>query len=310
MTDSIRQAFVLGAGLGTRLKALTARLPKPLVPVANRPLITYAFDHLLAAGVEKLVVNTHHCAEQYLPAFPQGKYRDAALHFRHEPVLLETAGGIANVADLLGDEPFIVYNGDVFTDLPLAPAIEHHFREGNEVTLVLRSDTGPRQITLDETTGRIRDLGSRLHPDVTPGHLFTGVYIVQPEFIRRIPPGQKLSVVPIFVEMIKTGARLGGLVLDRGCWYDLGTRGQYLHVHRELHRLGRGDFMAPDASVAPEVRLLGATAVAAGAQVGSGVVLQDCVVWENAVVAPGAQLTNCIVTAGARVSGTHTDADF
>ncbi|MGC3989602.1 MAG: sugar phosphate nucleotidyltransferase [Chthoniobacteraceae bacterium] len=163
MPDTIRQAFVLGAGLGTRLKALTARLPKPLVPVANRPLITYAFDHLRAAGVEKLVINTHHCAEQYERAFPQGEYEGAALHFRHEPVLLETAGGIANVADLLGDEPFVVYNGDVFTDLALAPAIEHHFRAGNEVTLVLRSNTEPRQITLDEATGRIRDIGGRLH---------------------------------------------------------------------------------------------------------------------------------------------------
>ncbi|MGC3989601.1 MAG: hypothetical protein QM796_07980 [Chthoniobacteraceae bacterium] len=110
--------------------------------------------------------------------------------------------------------------------------------------------------------------------------------------------------------MIKTGARLGGLVLNGGNWYDLGTRDQYLHVHRELHRLGRGDFIASEAVIAPEARLLGATAVAPGAQIGRGAVLQDCVVWENAVVEPGAQLTNCIVTAGTRVSGAHTDADF
>ncbi|HYF36671.1 MAG TPA: sugar phosphate nucleotidyltransferase, partial [Prosthecobacter sp.] len=112
----MRKAFVLGAGLGERLRPLTDQLPKPLIPVFHRPLITYAFDHLIAAGVEELVVNTHHLPEAYAHEFPNRRYRGLPIHFRHEaPVRLETAGGIANVQDLLGDEPFIVYNGDILT---------------------------------------------------------------------------------------------------------------------------------------------------------------------------------------------------
>src|SRR5436190_1404092 len=91
----IRTAFVLGAGLGTRLKSLTARRPKPLIPVANRPLITYAFDHLLGVGVERLVVNMHWRSEVYARAFPEAIYRGAPLSFCDEqPEVLETAGGI------------------------------------------------------------------------------------------------------------------------------------------------------------------------------------------------------------------------
>jgi len=310
MPETIRQAFVLGAGLGTRLKRLTAARPKPLISVANRPLITFAFDHLIAAGISRFVVNTHHCAEEYDRAFPGKIYREKPLVFRHEPVLLETGGGIANVADLLGEKPFIVYNGDVLTDLPLQPAIERHFQSGNEVTLVLRSNCEPRHVTLDEATGRVLDIGARLHPSIAPGFLFTGIYLVQPEFIRRIPRAEKISVIPIFIEMIRAEARIGGVVVDEGRWHDLGTREQYLAVNRLLHETGGAHFRSPDARIAADARLCGATAIGSGAQVGSGAYLRDCIVWENAEIAPGSSLDHCIITAGRSVSGTHTGEDF
>ena len=148
----IKQAFVLAAGLGTRLRPLTDTLPKPLIPVGLKPLITFAFDHLIAdAGVEEFIVNTHHLAGAYAEAFPEGAYRGRPLRFRHEPVLLETGGGIRNIADLLrpGGGTLLIYNGDILTDLPLAPAIAYHRASGNEVTLVLRSQDGPKHIAWD-----------------------------------------------------------------------------------------------------------------------------------------------------------------
>src|SRR6185295_12641563 len=131
----IKQAFVLGAGLGTRLRPLTDEMPKPLVPMFQKPLITFAFDHLIDAGITKLLVNTHHQPEKFAETFPEGKYRDVPIEFRHEPVLLETGGGIKNMEDSLGVEPFIVYSGDILTDVDLAPLIDEHFRNENDVTL-------------------------------------------------------------------------------------------------------------------------------------------------------------------------------
>ncbi len=309
----IRTAFVLGAGLGTRLRAITLRRPKPLIPVVNRPLITYAFDHLIGVGVERLVVNTHWQAERYAEFFPDASYRGRPLLFRHEsPDVLETAGGIWNVRDLLGDEPFIVYNGDIFTDLPLAPALRAHRENGNEVTLVLRSKDGPLQVACDTASGRVTDLSGRVDPAGDRRFLFTGIYLVSPEFIRRIPPATKISVVPLFCEMIRAGAKLGGVVIDDGSWRDLGSREEYLAVHATLAGDGArsGAWIHPSAQVAPDARLSGATAIAPGARVGAGAVLRDCLVWENAEVAPGADLTRCIVTRGARAEGTQTDFDF
>ena len=313
MIRVVRTAFVLGAGLGTRLRPLTNLRPKPLIPVVNRPLIARAFDRLIAESIESLVVNTHWAAEAYTTAFPEPSYRGVPLDFREEkPEVLETAGGIKNVEDLLGDGPFIVHNGDILTDLPLRRALGFHVASGNEVTLVLRSKDGPLQIAFDQATGRITDIGKRLDPAREPRFLFTGIYIVQPEFLRRIPPATKVSVVPIFCDMIRTGAKLGGIVIDEGSWWDLGTREQYLAVHRWLfdRRMFADDWIDPRAKISRSAIVEGATAIGANARIGDGARLRDCLVWENAEVAPGAVLERCIVTDGARAEGVHLDRDF
>src|ERR1700738_4831921 len=93
----IKQAFVLGAGLGTRLRPLTDELPKPLVPIFQKPLITFALDHLIDTGVDKIFINTHRLPEKFAEAFPGNRYAWRTLGFITEPVLLETGGGIKNI---------------------------------------------------------------------------------------------------------------------------------------------------------------------------------------------------------------------
>ena len=308
MIRVVRTAFVLGAGLGTRLRPLTNRRPKPLIPVANRPLIDYAFDRLCAADIENFVVNTHWAPEAYKRAFPDDSYRGASLSFRHEtPEILETAGGIKNVEGLLRDGPFVVHNGDIFTDLPLLRALAHHVASGNEVTLVLRSKDGPLQVAFEECSGRILDIGCRLDSARESRFLFTGIYVVQPDFLRRIPAAKRIGVIPIFCDMIREKARLGGIVIDDGHWFDLGTRDRYLAAQR---RLGGGPWIANTACVSASALIFGATSIGARARVGDGAQLRDCVVWEDAEVAPGALLERCIVTDGSRAEGTHLDRDF
>jgi NDP-sugar pyrophosphorylase family protein len=304
----IRTAFVLGAGLGTRLKTLTAARPKPLIPVANVPLIEYAFRHLVAAGVDRLVVNTHWRAERYAEFFPEPAYRGAALQFRHEtPEVLETAGGIWNVRDLLGNEPFLVYNGDILTTLDLRAAIAAHEAAGHEVTMVLRSGGGPLQVAFDAASGLVRDIGERADAAAGPRFLFSGIYVVNPEFIARIPPAEKISVVPIFCEMIRAGARLGGVVLDDGAWWDLGDRASYLAAHRDFPG---APWIDPTAAIHADAQITGATAIGRGARIGAGARLHDCLVWNDAIVAPGAALERCIVTDGATAAGAARDFDF
>jgi NDP-sugar pyrophosphorylase family protein len=219
-------AFVLGAGLGTRLRPLTAQQPKPLLPLQGRPLLFHILDQLIEIGISRVIINTHHAAERYAAAFPDSRYRDLPLVFRHEPVLLETGGGLKNIEDLLPpDEPLLVYNGDVFSTLPLAPLLAHHDDHRNLVTLALRSHGEPQNVRL-ASDGRVTDLRSRLQGEGL-ACLFTGLYVVEPAFLHYLKAGEIESVVEGFLRAIQAGEPIGGVLLDAGTWSDIGTISEY-----------------------------------------------------------------------------------
>lgn len=224
----ITTAFILGAGLGTRLRPLTDHMPKPLLPIGGRAMITYAMEHLKKIGVRRFIVNTHHCAVKYAEAFPEGHWQGIPITFRHEQVLLDTAGGIKNIEDLLEeDERLLVYNGDIITNLPLEPLIKRHFELKIEATLALRS-SGPLLNVHIDSAGFICDMRNLLqHPGVQ-SCLFAGIYIVEKAFLRRMTAGKIESIVMPLVKCIKQDPRsVAGVVIDDGFWYDLGTIDEY-----------------------------------------------------------------------------------
>ncbi len=309
----VQKAFVLGAGLGTRLKSLTEFLPKPLIPVYQRPLIAFAFEHLRSVGISEFIVNTHHCAEAYAEQFPDNAYRDCPVIFRHEPVLLETGGGIDNVSDLLAGDDFIVYNGDILTDLPLQPVLEAHESSGNLVTLVLRSDGHARHIALDRESGKVTDINDMLGTGNVTEFQFTGVYLCRSEFLDCLHKGEKHSVIKPFLEVIANSERIGGVVVDEGNWWDLGNRETYLEAHlgisgTEFPIYGDdGDdwrvHVHPSATVADDVEIGERTIIGREAVVESGASIHASLIWPGARVAAGAKLDHCIVRGGRVASG-------
>jgi mannose-1-phosphate guanylyltransferase len=309
----VHTAFVLGAGLGERLRPLTDQLPKPLIPVFHQPLITHAFDHLAAAGVEEFVVNTHHLPAAYEAAFPEAKHGALPIRFRREvPVRLETAGGIANVRDLLNEKPFIVYNGDILTTLPLEPLLREHKERGNLVTLALRSHGPALHISYDAATRCVTDIRNKLGTGCSGTHLFTGIYVCDPAIHRWLTPGKVESVIPIFLSMIQHGERLGAVVLDEGDWWDLGSRAAYLEAHQALAATGRNAAPAihPEARVETGAILRGLNVIGPGCIVESGAKLQDCILWPGAHILPNAKLQQCIVRQGITAEGIHVGADL
>ena len=310
----ITQAFVLGAGLGRRLRPLTDDLPKPLIPIFHKPLITFAFDHLCDFGVESFVINTHHLAEQF--GSLGDSYAGRPLRLVHEPVLLGTGGGIKNVEGLLRPEPFIVYSGDLLTDFALEPLVEEHFRKGNDVTLALRKTGLGNGVALQG--GRVMDI------EGTYGHAgeydFQGVSVWNPQIFPRIPPGPNVSFIPVLVEWIGQGGKIGGVVLDDGKWFNIGSRAEYLEVHRIIkEQLWRPRHVstpewpvqiAADAVVDPSARLSGSCSVGPGCRVGAGAILENTILWPGAEIASRSHLRNCIVRSHRKAEGEHSDTDI
>lgn len=307
----IAQAFVLGAGLGTRLRPLTDSLPKPLIPIFNKPLITFALDHLIASAVESFVVNTHHLPEQFAGTLGEGNYRGHPLTLVHEEVLLETGGGIKNAERFLdATQPFFVYSGDILTDLPLAPLIEEHFTRENDVTLVLRSTGLARNVAF--RNGQVVDLGQRR--GLAGNYDYANISLWNQTAFQRFSSGEKISFVPVLAKWIEEGSRIGGVIIEEGQWFNLTSPNDYLRVHQTiveqnwrpayLSELPWPEYVSPKAKLANDAQISGWSAVGPHARVGSEATVQDSIVWPGAEIASCTILKRCIVRSHCRAEGT------
>jgi NDP-sugar pyrophosphorylase family protein len=312
---AIKQAFVLGAGLGTRLRPLTEELPKPLVPICQKPLITFALDHLIDAGIKKFFINTHRLPEKFTEAFPDNRYSGIDLTFVHEPVLLETGGGIKNIEAQLGNDPFITYSGDVLTDVVLEPLIDEHFKRGNDVTLALRETPLGSDIAFRD--GRVVDISNRYG---FPGQFdFANIAVWNRSVFERLPPAKKISFIPILGEWISQGGKIGGVVLEQGSWFNLGSRAEYFDVHRTILGGWRPGYVKgsdwtarihPSAVVDSSATIRGCSVVGHDCRVGAGAILEDTIVWPGSQIASKAELFGCIVRARKTATGNYRNVDI
>jgi NDP-sugar pyrophosphorylase family protein len=319
----VTKAFLLGAGLGTRLQPLTHRLPKPLVPFGAQPLIKHAWQACAALGCNDFAVNTHHLPQMWkdplwgwgctdwktLPErgengefVEQGHWQGASIRLFHEPVLLETGGGLRNVREWMGNDSVLVHNGDIFSTMSLELLEQAHRRSGLPLTLALRSQGSAKHIAHEE--GRVIDIRNMLGK-AEGSHVFSGIYCMNAELFDYLPEENVVSVIPAFLRLAELG-KLGCVVLDDGAWFDLGERVSYLQAHQQLML---GDAIHPTAIIAVDA-IIERSFIGAGSVVGTGAVIRDSVLWPMSRVDDAAQLQNCIVYSGNAIAGKHVHADL
>lgn len=290
--------MVLCAGLGTRLRPLTERLPKPAVPLLGLPLVRWPLALLAAAGVRRAVVNLHH-----LPREMERAARDAAealglsLALSEEPVLAGTGGALRQARRFLeGASEILLLNGDVLFDADLAAAREAHRRSGALATMLLAPmPPGGGYAAVEADQGlAVRRIAGRFGPGgpgLSPWH-FTGYHVLSPALLEQVPARPFDCDVNRHVYPPLMDGRVRGH-LDRGYWNDLGNPAGYLRAHGDLlaGRIDRARFPGADplAGLAP--------GGAPGLWLGPGAVVEP-----GGVLCPPAVLgAGSRVAAGARV---------
>ena len=256
--------MILAAGFGTRLRPITYTLPKPLVPVRNKPLIAYAVESYIAAGIDEIVVNLHHLPdliEQYLTSS-----FDCTFHFSREEKILGTGGALRRVRSLLEhQDEFFLVNADTIQSPPFDEL--RRARRYVPAALTLRHPPANDKFTpVWFENGRITGFGSGTGEPL----MFSGSHCIGAEIFDRLPDEEEFSIV----DRVYRHAPLAG-VIDDGPWFDIGTPQRYLEANG-------GTFV-------------GARSVVEGT-------LNDTVVWDDCRIARGVTLNECIVAHGVELN--------
>lgn len=230
--------MIFAAGYGTRLKPWTDVHPKALVPVGGVPALARVIDRLREAGVSRVIVNTHHFAGQIHDFVERGGY-GSFVAISHEPEILDTGGGLRKALPLIGDEPVLVHNADIMTDVPLRDMAGEHLAAKADATLLTDVRRTSRFLLFghdDRLCGYYRAEGARImpadipadaRPDGAEGRSFDGVHIVSPSLYASLadfaPDGRSFSIIDFY----RASAAAHAIVrhdLPEGCsWFDVGN---------------------------------------------------------------------------------------
>jgi NDP-sugar pyrophosphorylase family protein len=328
------KAVILAGGEGTRLRPLTLTLPKPVVPVVDRPFLRHQLDLLASVGVTEIVFSVAYRPERIQAVFGDGGALGRRIHYAVEETPLGTGGAVKNAEPHL-DGTTIVFNGDILTDVDLPAVVAAHRSAGAAATLVLAPVPNPAAYGLVETDagGRVRRFIEKPDPSqITTDTINAGIYVLETSTLGLMPSGVNHSIERAFFPALLQRGDLVRAHVHRGYWIDIGTPEKYLQVHLDLldgrfpvalqgqhEAWGWRDPAAhldPGAEVSGPCYVGPGCRIAAGARLGPHVVLTRdvtveggarvaaTVAWERVSVGPHAQVSGALLGPAVRV-GAH-----
>jgi len=316
----------MAGGEGTRLRPLTSNQPKPMMPMANRPLMEHVVRRLSLHGFDDIVVTVAFLANHIRNYFGDGSELGVAMRYASEETPLGTAGSVRNAAAEL-DDTFMVISGDVLTDIDLGAVVKAHRSSGALATIALRRVENPVDfgIVITSPDGWVeRFLEKPTWGQVFSDTINTGIYVLERQILDLIPEHEPVDFSEaVFPAALKRGLAIQGLVVD-GYWEDVGTVEAYHRAHRDVldervavdipgFRLGDGMWLGEGADVDPAAEITGPVVIGdncrieAGARIGEYTVLGSnvvvkhdatlarAIVHDHVYVGPGTTLRGCIV---------------
>lgn len=289
------RAVILVGGEGTRLRPLTYRTPKQMLPILGVPMLERVLSNLAKHGVTDAVLSLGYLPDRFIEAYPSNEVAGVRVTYAVEPSPLDTAGAIRFAANDAGiDDTFIVINGDVLTDLDVTRLVAFHRAQGAEATIALHPVDDPSRFGVVPThpDGRVIAFVEKPPKDEAPtNQINAGTYVMEPSVLGRITPGIKVSVERVtFPELVADGTLFA--LSDDSYWLDTGTPQAYIEAHRDV-LAGRRSLELNDSVTAGnwiDHRAVINNATVSSSAIDRDVTIEDGAIVENTVVLPGARI--------------------
>jgi mannose-1-phosphate guanylyltransferase/phosphomannomutase len=319
------KAFIMAAGEGTRLRPLTYIRPKPLVPLANKPIILRIISLLKANGFTDVIINLHYQGDKIKEALGDGKEYGIDIVYSEEEVLLGTAGGVKKMEEALPDT-FVVISGDIATDINLREMLAFHKKRNALVTLAATIVDDPTKygVLSLNSDGKIQNFLEKPSRDkVFSPIVNAGIYILEKEVLKEVPPNKFYDFgKQLFPLLVERGAPMFGY-LSSAYWKDIGNVWDYKKVHSDIGdgklqiplygelftdnvRVGIGTyidrasffgnvFIGNDVELAEGVTIVGPTFIGDQTKIGRGVRIEESIIWENIYIEDDATIIRAVI---------------
>lgn len=315
----VQKAMIMAAGVGSRLDPLTQDVPKPLVPIANRPVMDILFERLLEIGIKDVIANTHYKAEQIIERYKDHK---AGINFSHihEETLSGTAGGVKKCQFFFDEgEDFLVLSADGLSNADLKAGIESHKKSGAIVTM------GIKKIALEEIPhfgvvvtddkGFVKEFQEKPKiKDAKSDCINTGIYIFNYKIFDYIPANTFYDFAKnVFPDLLSKEIKINTFMVNE-YWSDIGTIDQYFQStqdlfnnlctfnHSDIIITPKGSYVVGEGCyLAPNTLFFGNNTIGKNCIIGKNVVIKDCIIWDDVEIKDNVVLKNCIIASHSEI---------
>ncbi len=298
------KAMIMAAGFGTRLRPLTDKIPKALVPVVNIPVLERNIRYLGRYGVRDIIINAHYHSDLIREFAASLSIQGVSLTLSPEKTILGTGGGLANCRAFLEDDTFVVINSDILTNVDLDKAVGSHMESGNSATMVLHDCTCFNQI--DTTGNRVKTI----HKTVAPGRLaFTGIHVLEPEVFDLLPGEGYADIISVcYNPMLESGRPVNAFIASHHYWYDIGTIESYKKASMDFLRFENKQFVKGENTLIDSSAVLKNWAViGSNVTIEKDAIIDSSIIWDNSIIKKGMHIIDSIVISADKIIKTSPD---
>lgn len=314
----VKKAMIMAAGVGSRLDPLTQEVPKPLVPIANRPIMDILFERLLDISVKDVVANTHYKSEQIIERYKDNKF-GINFSYVNEEKLSGTAGGVKKCQFFFDEgEDFLVLSADGLSNANLKAAIESHKKSGAIASIGIKKiaieEIPHFGVVVTDKEGFIS--GFQEKPTIEEAKsdkINTGIYIFNYKLFDYIPENTFYDFAKnVFPDLLSKGIKINTFSVDE-YWSDIGTIDQYKQSSKDLFsdfleinhsgiiNTAEGSYIKGESNIPKSVKFIGVNTVGKNCKIGENVTLENCIIWDNVEIKDNVVLQDCVIASNSKI---------